>query len=296
MSAMNVTQTEHATHAFESVSKLPSTRSRLRVGTALVSPIGALAFTTIFQALFVVAVLLPTIGWNSTKLMAAMATPMGMFGLVVAAQLGFGLWPILAARFSTERFRERLALRRSAISGWAWPAILLATVAAAVAAASLVAIAVKLGWLPPIKGSQRELAELLQRMPVAWRVVFVLAGSVLPGVCEELLFRGYMQSRLLKRWSPAQAIGVTSVAIAVMHMDPTYMAFVLPIGVWLGYLAWRTNSILPGIACHAFVNFVFQGLHALQLASESDAEKMTWSTFTRRAASSSDQVVSGSLG
>ncbi|HPC23529.1 MAG TPA: CPBP family intramembrane metalloprotease, partial [Phycisphaerae bacterium] len=42
----------------------------------------------------------------------------------------------------------------------------------------------------------------------AMAVVFVLTLSIVPGLVEELFFRGHIQRRLLLRWPPACAIAV----------------------------------------------------------------------------------------
>jgi membrane protease YdiL (CAAX protease family) len=39
-----------------------------------------------------------------------------------------------------------------------------------------------------------------------------------------------------------------------MHIMPLAVIFAILLGVWFGVIAWRTNSIGPTIACHAFVN------------------------------------------
>ncbi|MFN0008119.1 MAG: lysostaphin resistance A-like protein [Planctomycetota bacterium] len=89
--------------------------------------------------------------------------------------------------------------------------------------------------------------------------------SVLPGVCEEALYRGYMQRGLLRRWSPVAAIGLTSLFFAAMHMDVQHSLGVLPLGAWLGFVAWRTGSVWPAVLCHfannlaAFVFLRLQG-------------------------------------
>jgi membrane protease YdiL (CAAX protease family) len=82
-------------------------------------------------------------------------------------------------------------------------------------------------------------------------VVFI---AVVPGFVEETFFRGYMQRTLLKRWSPATAILVTTFLFAIMHIVPHAVANAFVIGLWLGVLAWRTGSVWPGIVTHAFIN------------------------------------------
>jgi len=77
--------------------------------------------------------------------------------------------------------------------------------------------------------------------------------SVLPGLCEETLFRGFTQRGLMRCWSPFASIGVTSILFAAMHMDVQHSLLVLPLGAWIGFVAWRTGSVWPAILCH-FVN------------------------------------------
>jgi membrane protease YdiL (CAAX protease family) len=63
-----------------------------------------------------------------------------------------------------------------------------------------------------------------------------------------------MQRRLLERWSPLRAVVAVSVVFAFFHVMPHAIVVAFPVGLWFGIIAWRTGSIGPGIACHAFVN------------------------------------------
>jgi membrane protease YdiL (CAAX protease family) len=80
--------------------------------------------------------------------------------------------------------------------------------------------------------------------------------SVLPGVCEESLFRGFAQGGLLRRWSPVAAIGTASVFFALMHWDRQHSPAVFPLGAWFGFVAWRTGSVWPAVLCHFANNLV----------------------------------------
>ena len=85
-------------------------------------------------------------------------------------------------------------------------------------------------------------------------VVVGLTISLVPGVCEEVLFRGLLQ-RGLERWiPPLVAIAIAGVAFALAHLDAQHAFGVLPIGLWLGFVAWRTDSIVLAIVCHAANN------------------------------------------
>jgi membrane protease YdiL (CAAX protease family) len=80
--------------------------------------------------------------------------------------------------------------------------------------------------------------------------------SALPGVCEESLFRGFMQGGLLRRWHPAAAIGVSSLFFALAHFDSQHSPVALVFGIWLGFVAWRTGSVWPAALCHFTNNLV----------------------------------------
>jgi membrane protease YdiL (CAAX protease family) len=85
-------------------------------------------------------------------------------------------------------------------------------------------------------------------------IPFILFIAIAPGFNEEMLFRGYMQRRLLARWNPWVAILVASLLFALLHIMPHTLALAFPVGIWLGVLAWRTDSTWPGIISHAAFN------------------------------------------
>jgi uncharacterized protein len=91
-----------------------------------------------------------------------------------------------------------------------------------------------------------------QELFAAVVVIGVFAGSA-----EEVFFRGYMQSRLRERWSPALAVVVTSVAFGLLHLEWLHAALALALGIWLGFVTERAGSALPAIAAHVINNIVF---------------------------------------
>jgi membrane protease YdiL (CAAX protease family) len=82
-----------------------------------------------------------------------------------------------------------------------------------------------------------------------------IVGALVSGVVEEVAYRGYMQSQL-ERFGPTVAIGVTSVVFALSHLTHGLQALLLMApgyimaSVLYGLLAYRTGSILPGMALH----------------------------------------------
>lgn len=104
----------------------------------------------------------------------------------------------------------------------------------------------------------------------SWWMVMLLGVilSTIPAVVEEVLIRGYMQRKLLRRWSPAVAIAVSTLLFAVMHFDSLqHVIAVIPLGVVTGLLAYRTNSVKPGMVVHAVHNATIVGVGAALTAA-----------------------------
>jgi uncharacterized protein len=181
-------------------------------------------------------------------IVARMVEPWMFMGMAGAAQLGFAICAIAAAWLSPDPFRKRLGLVRPRISS---AAIALTVVG------SWAPLAVGLGfaymlarYVPPDPMVEKLLANITQSQAIP----FVLFIAIVPGIVEELLFRGYVQGRLLERWSPWVAITVTSLLFAIVHVQPHHVVAVFPIGLWLGVVAWKSGSVIPSILCHAFIN------------------------------------------
>jgi len=79
-----------------------------------------------------------------------------------------------------------------------------------------------------------------------------LAIGLLAPFSEELVFRGAILKNLLSspRLSTWSAIAISALLFALIHMNPAQMPHAFLIGLLLGWMYWRTGSILPGIAFH----------------------------------------------
>ncbi|MCH2183063.1 MAG: CPBP family intramembrane metalloprotease [Mariniblastus sp.] len=181
--------------------------------------------------------------WGSAPMVV-----MNLFSTFLCMVGGALLFGRLSARRAGCSLADRLGLRWPSFSVFSLVGFLLGSVP--VLMLSLVAVYLVTLLLPPITG----LSLLYDGMTTPWAIVFIIAIGVFPGVGEELLFRGYMQRRLLQRSGPWVGIGVTSVVFGLVHVTPQGIVLATIIGVWLGLLAWRTNSIWPSACCHAVIN------------------------------------------
>ncbi|MEB3299335.1 MAG: type II CAAX endopeptidase family protein [Candidatus Sericytochromatia bacterium] len=87
---------------------------------------------------------------------------------------------------------------------------------------------------------------------LAWLTV---GAVILPGVCEELAFRGVLQRGLLglvpgsSHLIALRLLGVAAL-FAAFHQDLYGLPSYLVLGTWLGWVAWITRSLWPGALAH----------------------------------------------
>ena len=80
-----------------------------------------------------------------------------------------------------------------------------------------------------------------------------LALCVMPAIAEELLFRGAFQG-LMRSCGSAAAIFAPALLFGVLHLDLAQGLTAFACGVFLGWLAERSGSILPGMLLHLVNN------------------------------------------
>ncbi|MBL8761534.1 MAG: CPBP family intramembrane metalloprotease [Phycisphaerae bacterium] len=164
--------------------------------------------------------------------------------------------------------RRHLAIVSPGLSPAQWLVVLVA--GGVPFALSLVAASV----LPSLM-STSGLTDAWSTMPVASAAVWILYIGLFPGVCEEMLFRGLIFRRFMRRWGVVASLAASSTLFAIAHVDPPAMALAFTLGVWLGYLTWRTGSILPSIATHIAVNSLWN-LGQIVLRQAGLSEQTNW--------------------
>ena len=83
--------------------------------------------------------------------------------------------------------------------------------------------------------------------------VYALYTVLAAPVTEELLMRGFALKNL-SRVSQRGGILLTAFLFGIMHRNPAQFLFVFPLGILLGYITVRHDSLLPAILVHMTVN------------------------------------------
>lgn len=78
--------------------------------------------------------------------------------------------------------------------------------------------------------------------------------TVAAPITEELVFRGLILGGLLTHYGARKAILVSALLFAVFHLNPYQLGSALVQGLVLGWLFWRTRSLLLCMVAHALVN------------------------------------------
>jgi membrane protease YdiL (CAAX protease family) len=220
-----------------------------------------LVFTAAFT--FVAFCLIPLIvaryQWVRTLPGFGLQRPAPIF-FAAAILLGLSLWPIVM----------------TAISGWH---DLIGLISGTEASDS---------WRERIVAFSREQADLFRQAP-AWLIL--IAFSLTPAFCEEFFFRGLLQRSLLTNRRPWQAILFSAFAFGAFHtLSGSVAAFdrLLPtalMGIILGWIAFKANSIWPSVILHMLHNAIvgFLAYYQPQLSKipgfpgENEALPLWWS-------------------
>ena len=100
-----------------------------------------------------------------------------------------------------------------------------------------------------------DLGSIMQPDSILGYLFLFLAVVVIAPIGEEILFRGFLQRFLEKHWKDiTKAVLVTSLFFALIHFNPYWTIQIYILGIFLGYLSWKTKSVIPSILLHGLNN------------------------------------------
>ncbi len=84
----------------------------------------------------------------------------------------------------------------------------------------------------------------------------VLIIAVIPAFAEEFLFRGLVQRSLERSVSPWRGAVLSGVIFGLYHLNPASFVPLASLGIYLGFLAMRGNSLWLSVAAHFYNNAI----------------------------------------
>lgn len=124
----------------------------------------------------------------------------------------------------------------------------------------------------PMSEEYREFFEVFLRADSTGEfIILLVVAAIIPGICEEITFRGVIHEGIRATYGPSAAIVVTSILFALIHLSPWNFLSLICMGVFLGLLREKTGSIWPGAVAHAVNNAL-----ALTLITVAPPQENAW--------------------
>lgn len=139
------------------------------------------------------------------------------------------------------------------IEGWLIPVLIIAATAFSI-------ILERISVLLPMPLKVREIFErVFTKDLFSFMSVVIIAPIV-----EEILCRGIILKGLLKNYAPNKAIIISAILFSVLHLNPWQAIPAFFGGLFLGWIYYKTQSVIPGMIFHAAINttgfaFLFLG-------------------------------------
>ncbi len=97
--------------------------------------------------------------------------------------------------------------------------------------------------------------DLLSAHNILEGIFVVIVVSVVPALCEETMFRGFIQKSFEFKLKPFWAALITAVFFGVYHFNPYGLIPLIGLGLYFGFAAYTSNSIFIPMILHFLNNF-----------------------------------------
>ncbi len=152
---------------------------------------------------------------------------------------------LLIIRYAVKKIRQGSPLNFSfnKIEGWIVPVVVICTLA-------LVVGLERVSDLIPMPKSVEKFFENL----ITKDVFSILTATIAAPILEEILCRGIVLKGLLKNYPPYKAILISAIFFGIIHMNPWQAIPAFFGGLFIGWIFYKTQSIIPGMIIHATNN------------------------------------------
>ena len=173
----------------------------------------------------------------------------------VGQWIGFALLAALMARWSTPQWKEFLRARRPdwvgvVLAGFGW--------------AAFYPIVIWLGqlneslplpeWAREWDAQQGDAMEMLLMGADLPTWFLFIAVAITPAICEELMFRGYLQRQVERGLGLVWSIALVGVLFGLYHLQLSKAIPLSALGIYLGFVVWATGSVWTGALVHLLNN------------------------------------------
>jgi membrane protease YdiL (CAAX protease family) len=203
------------------------------------------------------------------------ASPVGILIIIAPGQLFFLALAIGAALPSPDPLSKRLGFVQPRYSSRTWALLCLGTPVVQIASVLFAQLFFDLN--EPSEHLKMLESLFTNQSGFLGVTLLILFASIMPGLSEELFFRGYVRVGLERPFIPESnapkfivAILLPALIFAALHGDLMHATAVLPLGLWFGCIAWWSRSVIPSIIAHLVNNLfaIFSARYATALEAE----------------------------
>jgi CAAX protease family protein len=83
----------------------------------------------------------------------------------------------------------------------------------------------------------------------------ILVVSIVPAICEETMFRGFIQRSFEFKLKPIWAALITAVFFGLYHFNPYGLIPLIILGFYFGFAVYKSDSIFTSMSLHFLNNF-----------------------------------------
>lgn len=102
---------------------------------------------------------------------------------------------------------------------------------------------------------EKAYGDLLSVSNIFEGILVVLVIALTPAVCEEFMFRGFIQRSFELKIKPFWAALITAVFFGLYHFNPYGIIPLIMLGLYFGFAAYMSNSIVIPVLLHFLNNF-----------------------------------------
>jgi uncharacterized protein len=106
-----------------------------------------------------------------------------------------------------------------------------------------------------IKGSASSNHHISENRDVIYYLINCFSPIFISPILEELVFRGTFLTGMLEKYTPLKAIILTAIFFALVHIQPSQIVPAFFWGLLLGYIFYKTRSIVLCVIIHGTINF-----------------------------------------
>ncbi len=187
-----------------------------------------------------------------------------VFGLLIPA--------LLFARLHTSSVRSFIRLRPTPVRNLIWSAVgLLGLIPLVHFSAGFFDSLPWPDWVRTLEDGQMALIE--QILTQDFSLIFAISMLALtPAICEEVLFRGYIQRQAERRIGAWGGILFSGIIFGLYHLRLTQAVPLSLLGIFMAWLTWQTRSLWPAIMVHLINNSFAAVLGKMAAGSDASAE------------------------